>query len=127
MKRFFSIIFILTLICFSFSSLSAQTIGDIDIEFGGGGGTPIPHRTPAVIPIAATYISAISSVAFLFTECLGIVSIIISNVDTGETIAIEINTDEISNQMVYIGGALGLYTVQVSLPGGCVYYGDFEI
>jgi hypothetical protein len=126
MKRFIVFIFCFALFCGSYSILLAQDGGNIDIEFGENTGNNVPNRS-SYVPVEAVYIGAISTIAFTFTQSIGTVSIIVSNVQTGEYIATQVNTNHYPLEAVPISGNAGLYTISVSLANGTTYYGEFEL
>ena len=109
MKRILSLVFVLAFLCGSYSSLSAQTIGDvdIDIELGDSLGGAIPHRAPALIPFDAKYVCIISSVVFTFADNIGTVIISICNTSTGDYTVTNLNTDICSQEFVPISGDEG--------------------
>jgi hypothetical protein len=126
MKRFITFIFCFALLCGSYSTLLAQDGGNIDIEFGENTGNNVPNRS-SYVPVEAVYIGALSTIAFTFSQNLGTVSIIVSNAQTGEYIATQVNTNLYPLETVPVSGDAGLYTIQVCLADGTMYYGEFEL
>lgn len=110
--------------------LDAQTgvddpIGIIIGEGGYVGGNPA-HYAPALIPLQAAYYPSLSTIMVYFRFDLGMVSVEIENLNTGEYGLTAINATQGVHPFV-ISGDDGSWSITFSLSNGNVYYGEFDI
>lgn len=86
----------------------------------------IPPKSPAQIPVDCIYYSSLSSIVATFHYDLGSVSVIIENQTTGEYNQTTVNA--LAGQMIFpISASTGHWSISFSLPGGVLYYGEFEL
>lgn len=80
-------------------------------------------RVPSAVRIDAYYDVELSSVCSFLTNAGTIVSVEISNLDTGETMSCSIPGSGLS--VIPISGTTGEWVITYTLPTGSVYEGEF--
>ena len=101
---------------------SVIVIGPV-LDEGTGGKGP---RSPAVIPIFASYESLLSSVLLTFTSNLGEIEVEVMNTTTGDYISEMIDTQFLSATVPITMGP-GHYLILFTLPSGRQYKGEFDL
>ena len=87
-------------------------------------GTTVPNRS--LPPIEAYYSSCISSVIVSFTNNIGDVDVVLTNLFTGESYEGSINAYGMP-VLIPISGTEGVYTINFTLENGDEYIGEFEL
>ena len=112
----------------STSAICVQDPEETDIliiEGGSSGGGPA-HYAPAMIPIMAAYYPSLSTILVLFRYDLGLVSVEIENLSTGEYSQTLVNASQGVHPFL-ISGTSGTWTITFTLSSGVQYYGEFDI
>ena len=93
-------------------------------------GDPAPGyndpRSPALVPISASYVESLSCILVNFKYDLGEVDYELVNLSTSGTISGSIDSDS-GSQIIMMSGAPGYYSITFTLSSGTQYYGEFEI
>lgn len=84
---------------------------------------PTSPRMPSAVRIEAYYDWGISSVCSYLTNAGSSVAVVLSNLDTGETVSCSIPGSGFS--VIPISGTSGTWVLTYTLPGGRVYEGTF--
>lgn len=98
----------------------------IDINQGGDKEGGPSHRAPALIPIEAAYNPSLSGVILDFLYDLGMVTVSVENLMTGE-MARSVVAACAGVQFLPVSGEAGMYKIMFTLPDGRWYWGTFEI
>lgn len=80
-------------------------------------------RFPSAVRIEAYYDEAVSAVCSYLTNAGSSVAVVLSNLDTGETVSCSIPGSGFS--VIPISGTSGTWVLTYTLPGGRVYEGTF--
>ena len=115
---------VLTPFCFT-QPIDDDPIVVIIGQGGDEGSTPV-HRSPARIPIQASYYPSSSTLLVSFMYDLGLVAIEIENLTTGESIQTNVNAVQ-GVHPFSLPNIAGDYVITFTLPNGRVYIGIFEI
>lgn len=102
--------------------------GGIDINEGGegkGGGDPT-HRSPALIPIEASYDATLPGIILNFLYDLGPVAVSLENRTTGQVCQTVIEACQ-GGQVLPLFVEAGVYEIRFTLENGRWYWGTFEI
>ena len=77
-------------------------------------------------PFYCTYESTVGSVCIDFMENVGLVSITVSNLSTGETVYGTADSID-GSAVLYTSGKPGSYILQIETESGDIYEGEFSI
>ena len=91
---------------------------------------PIPDpnipRSPALVPISASYEPLLSSIILSFTSNLGVIEVDVLNTTTGGYDCCFIDTQFLSAIIPILLGP-GHYIITFTLPSGRRYQGEFDV
>ena len=131
MKKFlFAFFLLLSVSLFSMSKDKSTFNPDDDdvIEIDVNYTPPVtgPKRTPAVIPISATYYATFSCIEVCFLYNIGDVDIVITNITSGSSSFYNIHSF-IGSVVIPFYYDYGSYCIEFSTESGAVYSGLFTL
>ncbi|MBQ5979090.1 MAG: DUF3244 domain-containing protein [Bacteroidales bacterium] len=86
---------------------------------------PIP-RSPAIVPISASYDSVLASVSLSFSYNLGEIEVEVLNSTTGGYSSLSVDT-QFLYAVIPITLGSGHYIITFTLPSGRQYGGEFDV
>lgn len=133
MKKKPIIIYLFAVLVFSFSltclnGIKAEVIAQSSVPIVLGDPNPdnSAPRSPALVPISASYVESLSCILVNFKYDLGEVDYELVNLSTSGTESGTIDSDS-GSQIIMMSGDAGYYSITFTLSSGTQYYGEFEI
>ncbi len=127
-SRIITLLVVLLSCATSFSAMAMSTPADTSIVIepyphGTGGDGP---RSPALVPISASYEAMLSTLFLTFTSNLGEIEVEVMNTTTGGYDSGTIDTQFLSATVPITMGS-GHYIILFTLPSGQRYKGELDI
>ncbi len=117
--------FLVTACLFILPSMNARA-QSIPIPLGDPSPGYNDPRSPALVPISASYVESSSCILVNFKYDLGEVDYELVNLSTSGTAYGTIDSDS-GSQIIMMSGDAGYYSITFTLSSGTQYYGEFEI
>lgn len=84
------------------------------------------HRSQIYVPVQAYYDGFTSSLCLIFLQNIGEVEILITNINTGDCVECDIDSD-VGTIVLPITGNCGIHQINILLCSGRGYEGEFRI
>ena len=120
------LVFSFSLTCFNEMKADVLAQSSVPIVLGDPNPDNSAPRSPALVPISASYDEFLSCILVSFSYDLGEVDYELVNLSTSGTAYGTIDSDS-GSQIIMVSRDAGYYSITFTLSSGTQYYGEFEI